>query len=114
MEQKLSWKLFVSSGICIAFWSAMKSIRNLIKLYQNSILGVGKDFDVYYWPILLIHTLWAFDFILTNASLAFGNRRNDHVCNPSATLFTHFLIGLCRLQIALNWMEVAGRVLHQN
>ena len=105
--ENLVQHLVASLSVCLALWSALNSLVNLVRLYTNSVSGTGKDFDVYYWPVLLIHILWVGDFIYAGLSTLWGTSSQD-VCSPSLSLFTHVLIGLCRLQIALNWMEVAG------
>ena len=94
-------------SIILALWSAFKSVRNLIKLYSNSVIGIGKDFDVYHSPILIMHVSWVADFIFASLSVLRRTGQQE-VCSVSAALFSHFLSGLCRLQIALNWAEIAG------
>ena len=95
--------------IALGLLSALKSISLLIKLDANRYFGIGKDFDVYYLPLLLINTFGAiYVFFLTGVKMMLGVEEAEQVCSNSVVLFVHFLGGTCFLQIALNWMEVAG------
>ena len=105
--QKLRLSLGLFS-IFLALLSVLKAIRDLFQLYTNHILGRGKDFDIYYPPIFLIHIYWAADFFFVALSAILGDETQE-ICNTSLVLFAHFLVGVCRLQIALNWAEIAGK-----
>ncbi len=101
---------YVIAVLQIAFGlvSALKSFSFLFKLRSNNFNGTGKDFDIYYLPLFLLGgcgSLYA--FFLTGMRTLLGLETAE-VCSNSAMLFTHFLAGTSFLQIALNWMEVAG------
>ena len=92
--------------------STVKSIYNLTRIFSKRATNTGKDFEIYYIPILIINIY---------GSLAFWrlaiNFRDDTPtplavkCYPSVIVFTHSIIGACYLQLAINWAEVAGQFL---
>ena len=69
----------------------------------------GKDFDIYFLPILLVTVVSPIGFIQATMASEFGDvKMRDHNCFPFVTVLFHSALSSCLMQIALNWMEVAG------
>ena len=69
----------------------------------------GKDFDVYYIPILLVQLLAAAIitlFMTTNFFIA--AETSAPTCLPSLIVLFYSIVGPCFMQIAMNWLEIAG------
>ena len=106
MSTVIEYMLAVA-GIPFGLFSGAKAFHSLFTLHSNNLLMRGKDFDIYYVPLFLINAYWSLGPVGTGIKVFLGVKQED-ICNNSAVLFTHFLMGTCILQIALNWMEVAG------
>ena len=83
---------------------------NSLNVSVSFFQGLGKDFDLYYYPLLLAQMAGAIMYLkslladlLLPVTLAESNS-----CNPVVTVLIHSALGTCLLQIAMNWLEVAG------
>ncbi len=100
---------FALFKVAFGISSALKSFSYLFTLRANSFNGTGKDFDIYYVPLFLLGGAGSLStFFQSGVKTLAGVESDEEDCLNSALLFTHFLAGTSLLQIALNWMKVAG------
>ena len=69
----------------------------------------GKDFDLYYLPILSLQIVSGFAILLGwGRSFPEPLSIEETTCFPSAAVLTQSILGTSFMRIAMNWMEIAG------
>ena len=98
-------KYLAAAAAISATISLILSIRHVYRILKAIAEKRDKDFDLYYIPIFLIqiYTTTAFWRLLVSNILGLPMK-----CYPSIITFTNAMLGVCYLQIAINWLEIAS------
>ena len=94
--------------LCIpaSLFGAYRSLRLFISLLAQNESNRNKDFEVCYCPLV---SSTFFMCLATFFVKAIAGSKMVESCNESLMQFSFSLIGGAMLQVAINWLEVAGK-----
>ena len=93
--------------IILTPFSIVRAIYLLVTVVKKiKILNNAKDFDIYYFAVLVLDLCICLSFW----HIFFGYESPEIAsCSVAVIIFVCALSGSCYLQIAINWLEVAGK-----